>query len=347
MNTLYQEILEQPLRIKDFLADSTYRLGPYVRDFKNQEVQNLTMVARGTSRNAALYGVYLFGSQNQLPVQIMQLGLTSFLNVLPVNSKTSVLGISQSGSSTDLCQIMEKVHALGYLTMAVTNASQGKMSHFANHVLDIKAGPETATAATKSFTNQMVALACLSQCLRGTNESMEKLNLLPLAAQATLNGEPEIQRAAMELATIQDLLVVGRGFNHVIVAETALKMQEISYIRAIPFTSADFLHGPIALLDEKSVLLCIDTGLKYNIHFDAINLQVKETGCKVFAVSSHPERWPDAFKVLHLPKIDEVPDFLWPIPAMLACQLLAMHVGLAKGLDVTHPRYLVKETSTD
>lgn len=347
MNTLHQEILEQPQRIHDLLTCCAPSVQAYANDFRQRDVQSLTMVARGTSHNAALYGVYLFGSQNQLPVQVLHLGLTSFLGVLPVHSSASILGISQSGSSKDLCQIMERLNAMGRLTLGVTNVSTGRMSLFTDHVFDIQAGPEKATAATKSFTNQLVALACLSQGLRKTDDYQEQLKQLPLVAQATLDCEPEIRRVAMELASIRDLLVVGRGFNHVVVAETALKMQEICYIRALPFTSADFLHGPIALLDENSVMLCIDAGLQYNNHFETIRQQVKETGGKIVAVSSHPERWPDAFHFLQLPRKSDLPDFLCPIPAMLTCQLLALHLGLAKGLNVSNPRYLVKETSTD
>ncbi len=347
MNTLYREIREQPQRISDCLHQSTDTLEAYVSEFARRGIDHLTLVARGTSRHAALYGMYLFGSQHQMPVHIMQLGLPSFLHALPLPVHTSVLGISQSGSSTDLCQVMEQAQAAGRLTLAVTNAAAGTMSRFADYVLDIQAGPELATAATKSFTNQMVALALLSQCLHGTVPPQDALHQLPAVVQTVLHREAEIQQLGRELTALQDLLVIGRGFNHVVAAETALKLQEIAYVRALPFTSADFLHGPIALLHEHAVLLCIDAGLQDNGHFVAIRKQAEETGSTLYAVSSRPERWPEAAHVLQLPRADALPDFLWPLPAMVTCQLLVMHLGLAKGLDVAHPRYLIKETSTD
>ena len=347
MNTLRQEIREQPRRISDCLNQGTDTLEAYVRELAILGVNNLTMVARGTSRNAALYGMYLLGSQHQMPVHIMQLGLPSFLHSLPLHAHTSVVGISQSGSSADLCKIMEQAQMAGCLTLAVTNTAAGTMNRFAAHVLDIQAGPELATAATKSLTNQMVALALLSQCLHGTAQAWEALNQVPAVAQAVLDSEAEIQQWGEELATLQDLLVIGRGFNHVVASETALKLQEVSYVRAVPFTSADFLHGPIALLHEHAVLLCIDAGLQDNGHFGAIRRQAREAGSTLYAVSSRPEQWPEAARVLQLPPTDALPDFLWPLPAMIACQLLVMHLGLAKGLDVSHPRYLTKETSTD
>ena len=346
MNILCQEIREQPQRIGDCISQPTNRLEAYVKDFKSRNIQHVTIVARGTSRNAALYGMYLLGSQNLLPVQVMQLGLASFLNVIPICANDSVLGISQSGSSQDLCQVMEKFQKAGCLTLGVTNAATGRMNLFTDHMLEIHAGPEIATAATKSFVNQMVTLALLSNALLGNEQAGGPMISLPSVAQAILDKEQEIEKLGRELGSRNDLLVVGRGFNHVLAAETALKMQEICYVRALPFTTADFLHGPIALLDEQGILLCIDAGKQYNGHFEAINRQAKESGCQVFVITNCPERWPDATRVLSLPKTNGLPDYLWPIPAMVACQLLVMYMGLTKGLNVSHPRHLIKETST-
>ncbi len=348
MNTLYQEIREQPQRIRDCLYQSTTPLEAYIRAAGRRGITNLTLVARGTSRNAALYGLYLFGSRHRMPVHIMQLGLPSFLHALPLHAHTGVLGISQSGSSADLCKVMEQAQAAGCLTLAVTNAAAGKMNRFADHVLNIQAGPELATAATKSFVNQMVALALLSECMmHGTGQARKELQLLPAVVQAVLDRESEIRQLGRELVMLQDVLVIGRGFNHVVASETALKLQEIAYVRAMPFTSADFLHGPIALLSEQAAVLCIDAGLQDNSHFVAIRKQVQNTGSTLYAVSHRPEQWPEATHVLSLPPMAALPDFLWPFPAMITCQLLALHLGLGKGLDVSHPRYLTKETSTD
>ncbi len=347
MNILYQEIREQPRRISDCLHQNPDTLKAYVRELRIRSITNLTMAARGTSRHAGLYGLYLFGYRHRMPVQIVQLGLASFLNSLPLHARTGVLGISQSGSSADLCQVMEQAQAEGHPTLAVTNAVAGKMNQFADHVLDIQAGPEVATAATKSFVNQMVALACLSQRLLGAGAEEDTLSPLPAVAQAILDRETEIQQLGRELADRQDLLVVGRGFSHVVAAETALKLQEVAYVQAISLTSADLLHGPIALLDEQAVLLCIDVGAQDNRHFEVIRKHVQKTGSAVYAVTHRPEKWPRTVRTLELPSATALPDFLWPIPAMIACQLLVMHIGLAKGLDVSHPRFLIKETSTD
>ncbi len=347
MNILCQEIREQPQRIGDCLSQPTTKLGAYVKDFKKRNIQHVTIVARGTSRNAALYGMYLLGSQNLLPVQILQLGLASFLNVLPMYTNDSVWGISQSGSSQDLCQVMGKFQEAGCLTLGVTNAATGRMNLYTDHMLEIHAGPEIATAATKSFVNQMVTLALLSDALLGNEPAGGRLISLPAVVQAVLDMGPEIERLGRELGCRNDLLVVGRGFNHVLAVETALKMQEICYVRAMPFTTADFLHGPIALLDEQGILLCFDTGIQHNRHFEAISRQAKNSGCQVYVITNCPERWPDATRVLTLPKANALPDFLWPIPAMVACQLLVMYMGLTKGLNVSNPRHLIKETSTD
>lgn len=345
MTTLYSEIREQPDRILDLL-ESHGELAEFGKDFRKGGIDSLTLAARGTSRNAALYGIYLFGARNRLPIHLINFGLQSFLDELPLAPDTAVAGISQSGSSSDLCAAMQRAQDQGHLTWAITNKVHGRMSQYADRVLDIRAGPEKSTAATKSYVNQLVALGMLSDELAGKEGVSPEFRALPGVVRRVLASEEQISQLAEKLVGIESLLIAGRGYNHPLASETALKLQEVCYVRAMPFTSADFLHGPIALLEEGSYALCVDSGRKSNPQFRDIQERTRQAGSRLLAAAHGPEGWPEGTQILELPPADLLPDHLWPIPAMVALQLLVMHIGLAKGLDVSHPRYLQKETST-
>lgn len=346
MNALYREIREQPARIADCLVQRGGVPAAIAEDLHRRGLQSMALVARGTSRHAAVYASYLLGRRNGMPAYLIQPSLSTFLGQLSLPPRAGLIGISQSGASPDLCHILRTARAQGTYTLAVTNTAGSPLARHADAVLDIQAGRETATAATKTYVNQLVSMALLSSALAGHADTAADLEHLPQAVEAVFAMEAEIRAVAQILCAHRTLLVVGRGYHHATACEMALKMQEMTYTYALPFTSADFIHGPQALLDSQALLLCIDTGRQENPQFAEIAARAVQTEAGLVVLTHHPARWEQATHMMVLPDGARVADHLSPIPAIVACQLLAMHIGLAKGLDVMAPRYLVKETLT-
>ena len=345
MNPLYREIREQPARVADCLNGNAAAAEQFADAMRRRGIRSFTFAARGTSYHAALYALYLLGSRN-VPAHLFNLDLDTFLHRQPFLPQTCLVGISQSGASPDIGQIMRRARAADVPTLAVTNKPQSPFARQAEHVMDILAGPEVAVAATKSYVNQLVSVALLSQSWAPDAGLKAALARLPDALEGAFALEAEIRDLALTLSQRRNLLVVGRGFNHVTACETALKLQELTYTHAMSFTSADFLHGPIALLDKDAAILCLDAGQQDNPHFQDIEEKADQTGACLLVLTDAPNRWTHATHLLSLPSATQTLGCLRPMVHIAVCQLLAMHVGLVKGLDVTQPRYLVKETLT-
>ncbi len=345
MNILHQEIREQPARIEDSLARNTVDTERIARHMQDRDIRGLALLARGTSRHAALYAYYLFGWQHRLPVQLIQPSLTTFLDRTPLFPQTAVVAVSQSGSSPDLSQVLQTARDQQAYTLAITNTLHSPLTLHADDVLDIAAGPERAVAATKTYMNQLVVLALLSHTLQ-SNTAANPLAALPAAVQAMFDLEDTIRDVARDVHASPAMLIIGRGFQHATACEMALKLQELTYIHAMPFTSADFIHGPMALLDMESVVICLDTGSRPNPHFRDIEAQAHRSGSRLVVLTRQPERWHHATHAIALPAAARTADWLSPMPDIVAGQLLAMYIGHAKGLDVVAPRFLQKETLT-
>lgn len=346
MNILHQEIREQPSCIERCLAANASALARIAGHFRDRKIQSLALLARGTSRHAALYAYYLFGWQHQMPIQLVQPSLTTFLGQTPVLPRTAMAAVSQSGSSPDLGQVLQRAREQEVYTLAITNTPNSPLTLHAVDVLDIAAGPERAVAATKTYMNQLVALTLLCQSLPSGPSTGIDLSAVPAAVQAMLDLEPLIREVAQDLHSSPAMLIIGRGFHHATACETALKLQELTYIHAMPFTSADFIHGPMALLDDQAVVICLDASSRPNPHFRDIETRAAQTGSRLVVFTHQPERWHHATHMIPLPAAAQLADCLSPMPTIVASQLLAMYVGQAKGLDVVAPRFLQKETLT-
>ena len=343
---LYTEIHSQPDRLRACLHANLTALGEVATRIKSAGITSITMVARGTSRHAALYGAYLLGAHQHMPVHLFRTGMAAFLEVQPLHPGTCLVGISQSGSGPDLNAILHQAVRRSVPVFALTNNEDSEMAGLATRHIALQAGPECAIAATKSLTNQLMCLAMLDHCLDLQKAPYEDLLTIPAHVEETLSIEGPVRTLAARLKDTDCLIVVGRGFSHPVACEAALKLQEVCYLPTVAYTSADFIHGPQALLEPDRELLCLDGGPEPNPQFSDIEALAHRAGARVTAITSDPGRWSGPTTVIELPGTREAPNWLVPFPALAACQLLAYHLGLARGLDVDSPRNLKKVTLT-
>jgi glutamine---fructose-6-phosphate transaminase (isomerizing) len=211
------------------------------------------IAARGTSDNVVRYAQHLFGRLLMLPVTLASPSLTTSYDSSPRLERMLVIGISQSGESPDVCAVVANAGEQGQVTVAITNAPSSPLASVAAHVIDICAGAEHSVAATKTYTASLAAVAALAVELAG--DERLRLELSSVAGAMSRQIECQTDEPAEILAAVDRCAVVGRDPNYATAFEAALKLKELTGIAAEPCSAADFMHGPIAVLDEQTQLL--------------------------------------------------------------------------------------------
>lgn len=307
------------------------------------------VAARGSSDNAGLYAQYLWGARNRLAVALATPSLFTHYARPPRLAGALVVGISQSGQSPDIVGVLAEARRQGAPTLAITNDPGSRLAAAADWVLPTGAGEERAIAATKTYTSQLLAVALLSAALPGGEASSEKdreaLAGVPRAVAATLQLEEAVAEAAPRYAPMRQCVVLGRGFHYATACEWALKLEELTYIVAEPYSAADFRHGPVAMAAPGFPVLAVAPGgAVYPDVVALLRTLVEERGVDLVALSDEEEALALARTPLRLP--GGLPEWLAPIPAVVAAQLFSYHLARAMGRDTEAPRGLSKVTRT-
>ncbi len=161
-----------------------------------------------------------------------------------------MVGISQSGQSPDIVSVLEEGRRQGCATLAITNEPDSPLARTSDFLLDIQAGPEKAVAAAKTYTTELMSVAMLSAALSGIERRWRELGTVAGWMKETLKQSDFIAQASQRYRYIDQTVVLGRGFNYSTAFEWALKLKELTYIIAEPYSSADFTHGPIAMVES-------------------------------------------------------------------------------------------------
>lgn len=335
--SLRDEIHEQPDVISRVLGQNRDE-AKAVRGMMASTTHGL-IAARGTSDNAARYAQYVWGARNNYTVGLTTPSLFSVYEDPPRIRDATVIGISQSGQSPDIVAVLEEAARQGQPTVAISNDPGSPLANAAEVVLDLRAGPERAVAATKTYTSELANIALVS-----TGGETPELELLPEAIESALALEQTIADAAMAMSEMEQCAVIARGFNHATAFEWALKLQELTYAVAQPFSSADFLHGPVAVLEPGYPVLAVATkGPTLEDVTDVIERCIA-SGARVLTITDDERVAGLNGRSILLET--GLPEWLTPIPAIACAQLFTLHLTLAKGLDVEAPRGLSKVTRT-
>ncbi len=344
MSRLSREIHQQPQVLARLLDEQTERAAEVARVIRERAVCYAVLAARGTSDNAARYAQYVFGALNEMPVALATPSLFTIYRRPPRLRQALVLGISQSGQSPDIVSVVEEGRRQGALTVAVTNTPDSPLGEAAEHVLALGVGEEQAVAATKTYTAQLEALALLAAHLAEDDERLAELDQVPEAVGQTLALEDKVAAEAQRYAHAAQCVVLGRGYNYATAFEIALKLKELTYIVAEPYSSADFRHGPVAIVERGFPVIAVAPhGAVYE---DLVSLvrQLADRDAELSVISDRQEVLDLARVPLRLPA--DLPEWLSPITCVVPGQLLALYVTLAKGYDPDHPRGLTKVTET-
>lgn len=343
---LRDEIIEQPDVLQNWLDTQMENVSNIARAIQARDIEYIFLAARGSSDHAGTYAQYLFGARNRLPVALAAPSLFTMYPQSPRLGKALVIGISQSGQSPDIVSVLAEGKRQGALTLAITNDTESPLAQSADLSLSIGAGPEKAVAATKTYTAQLFALAALSAALAGSQESdLAALARVPAAVRSSLELEADVRRITESHAGLVHCVVLGRGYNYATAQEWALKLKELAYVFTDVYSTADFLHGPIAILDRDFPVLAI--AVEGAVFADQLTLLARlrdEYKAELVAISDNDEALALAQGGLRLPS--GLPEWLTPITAIVPAQLFCYHLARLNGYDTENPRTLRKITLT-
>jgi glucosamine--fructose-6-phosphate aminotransferase (isomerizing) len=341
---LATEIHEQPAAVARLLARERENARRLAAALFRADTHFALIAARGTSDNAARYAQYLFGARRRLPVALATPSLYTLYHAPPRLDGALVIAISQSGRSPDIVSVVQSARAQGRPTLAITNAPDSPLAQTADQVLPLHCGEERAVAATKTYTTSLAALALLAAALEDSAETWAQLEQAPAQMQATLDGLAAGLGRVERYTYIGRSAVIGRGFNYATAFEVALKVKELTHVTTEPYSSADFLHGPISVVQPGFPLLIIAPSGQTYADVAACAATAQARGADLIAISDNAGLLGRAQLPLPLPA--GVPEWLSPLVAVLPGQLFALRLTEAKNLDADQPIGLTKVTET-
>jgi glucosamine--fructose-6-phosphate aminotransferase (isomerizing) len=340
---MLKEIHQQPEVLAKTLKEEVPRFLRFSRFLSNKDIQLVVLVARGSSDNAALFGRYLIEITTAVPVSLAAPSVDTLYHSRLHLKKALVVGVSQSGEGADINLMLENAKKSGAYTLGITNEAKSSMAGLVDEVFLIRAGKEKSVAATKTFTGQLLMFYLLAAAMRG-GKDLEKYNLIPELARESLELDPVIASMVERFRYMQHCTVVGRGLNYANAYELAIKLMETCYVVAERFSSADFLHGPVAMIERDfPVFLFAPPGRTYK-DLSSLARKLKALKAETIIFSSEP----GILKLATCPvRINrKIEDFLSPIPYIIPGQLFAARLAEVKGINPDHPRQLKKVTRT-
>jgi glucosamine--fructose-6-phosphate aminotransferase (isomerizing) len=356
---MLKEIYEQPQGVRETIGDRV-RHGKLVLEslgLSDVEVRNLrriVILACGTSYHAAVVGRYVIEEWARIPVEPDIASEWRYRN--PVLSKdTLVIGISQSGETADVLAAMRLAREKGAHTVAITNMMGSQITREVDSVIFTRTGLEVGVAASKTFTAQVALMSLIALQLAQFKKTLpaeevefilDELYELPQRMQAFLDGDHPIEEIAQRFYDRPFFLYLGRHIGLPVALEGALKLKEISYIPTEAYSAGEMKHGPIALLDEDTPVVCVAT----NSHvYDKVVSNIQESrarGAHVIAIATdgNEDIQHHADDVIYVPS---TPAFLQAVLAILPLQLLAYRIARLRGMNVDQPRNLAKTVTVE
>lgn len=304
-----------------------------------KDLAGVTLIARGSSDNAAILGRYLIERATRRPAGLAAPALHTLYGEEVDYHGYLAIALSQSGATPEIASVLAAMKRTGACALAITNDPDSKLAAVADVVYPLEAGVEVAVPATKTVTAQMVAMTVIASAFDPSYISDEQMMTLPLAVEEVLGSSSEAERLAAQWATCASrVVVVSRGFGYAAAVEAALKITETSDIHAQGYSSADLRHGPIASVNASTPVLIIEAGGPGAADLAGIAELARERGA--------PIAWcrpgPDA--ELRLPPCSAEP--LAAILATVRCQQFALSLALARGQNPDAPLGLSKVTET-
>ena len=343
MSIMLQEIAEQPAALARTIEaeqGKVERLGAFL---KQRGVDLIVIVARGSSDNAALFGRYLLEVITGIPVSLAAPSVYTLYGAKLKLERAVVIGVSQSGEGEDINCVLENARSSGAYTVGITNEPSSAMVGLVDEALFMHGERERSVAATKTYTGQMLLFYMLARALADGHHDLG-YEAIPEYVTTALEQQPAIRELVERYVFMENCVVVGRGLLYGNAYELALKLMETCYVVAERFSSADFFHGPLAMVERHfPVILFAPPGATLEGSRRLME-RLHELHADTLAITGDDETARLCTRSIQLPS--EINEFLAPIPYIIPAQLFAALLAEAKGLDADAPRSLSKVTRT-
>jgi len=357
---MMKEIHEQPKVIRDTMAGRVMLGEPITLDkikLTKEEIAGINkiyIVACGTAYHAGLVGKYAIEKLARIPVEIDIASEYRYRDPI-IDKNTLVIVVSQSGETADTLAALRESKARGCRVIAVTNVVGSSVSREASDVLYTLAGPEIAVASTKAYITQLIAMYIIALFFAEnkntiSKEEIEKIKIemlnLPDKAEKVLELKEEVKRHAADIYKNEDMFFLGRGLDYAVAMEGSLKVKEISYIHSEAYAAGELKHGPIALIEEGTIMITLAT---QGYLFEKTVSNIKEVKARhahvialAFEGNEDIEKTVDS--AIFLPRTI---DLLAPVLSVIPLQLLSYYISVMKGCDVDKPRNLAKSVTVE
>jgi len=342
MSVMLQEIRQQPAALHRTLRLESGHMRRVAATLRKLRPPLIVLVARGSSDNAALFGRYLIELTAGIPVSLAAPSIHTLYRRRLMLRNALVVGISQSGEGQDINVVLESCRKSGAFTLAITNNSRSAMAGIAHETLLTRAGIEKSIAATKTYTAQLMLLYMLAEALGGGN--FESLERIPEYAETTLRLEPRVHEIIDRYRFADRCAVVGRGLNYATAHEMAIKLMVTCYMVAERFSSADFWHGPIAMVQKDFPVMMFAPPGKVLKDLESLAARLASLHADLLVFSSQKSILRYSSCAVEMPV--RIPDLHSPIPYVIPGQLFAERLAFVKGLSPDRPRGLTKVTKT-
>lgn len=339
-----KEILEQAHVLPGILNKNADVFSRIARELKDKEIPFVIIAARGTSDNAAIFGKYAIETATGIPVVLAAPSVSTVYSRPYRAADAMIIGISQSGEAADVLNVIADGKRNGALTLAITNNPASALACEAKYHLDCGVGAEISVAATKTFTAELLLLAGLMALLSSDADFNLGMSRLAADLKNCMGLKDELYKLADQHKHMEACFTLSRGYDYSIALESALKMQECAYVKSHGFSLADFMHGPISLVDvDTHCFLFCRKGLFENEYIGLLE-RLREMRANVTVFTDDTTIKSLAENIIEVPRPSH--QVLSPIYFAVAAQLYACGLSLAKGLNPDCPRNLRKVTVT-
>ncbi|HOO56736.1 MAG TPA: SIS domain-containing protein [bacterium] len=344
MSKMLNEIREQPASLARLLKSQKKNVLQIAEKIKKADPAFILLVARGSSDNAATYGKYLFEFENGIPCSLAAPSIFTIYRGKPDMSRGVAIGVSQSGEGTDINQVLSVCRDAGAYTIGITNTENSAITKVADDTIFLNAGLEKGLAATKTYTGQLVAFMMLSSAMSGNKKFADDISRIPSDMKSMLDVEDSVSELSERYRYMEHCTVIGRGFNYATAKEAALKMMETSYVTAQPFSTADFMHGPIAMTGPGFPAFVTVPSGKMEKQLHALCGELLEKQLETIIVSNRKSTLKLATKKIEIPI--NPGELVSPVFYIVPFQFFANALSNTRGIDPDNPRFLKKVTRT-
>lgn len=356
---MMKEMVEQPKAMMEALMSRCCENGASFAGLKlnaemMKKIDRIQIVACGTAYHAGMVGKYYFEKFARISVETEAASEYRYKNPI-VDENTLLIVISQSGETADTLAAIRLAKERGAWVLAVTNVVGSSIAREADDVIYTNAGPEIAVASTKAYVTQVGCMMLLASFLGNLNGKMNKedaarichgLMMTPGLIDKALETQDMIKAFADKNYQISDLFYMGRGVDLYTSMEGSLKLKEISYIHSEAYAAGELKHGPIALIEEGTIVVAVCT--QENVFEKMLSniKEVKARGAHVLAIvqAGHEDIASEVDEVWVIPEMD---DDITAIPTIVYLQLLAYYLAVARGCDVDKPKNLAKSVTVE